>query len=138
MKKFVSVVMLAVILAMGAGSVALAQDPTATPIPPTATPTPPVAEPVPDDFAPPTAGVPTKGAELLDKVKIMGDWVFAVLLAISIIFIVVAAFEFVTGQGNAEKMTGARQKIIYAAIGIGVALIATGIDDVLRSIIGVE
>ena len=124
MKKFVSVVMLAVILAMGAGSVALAQAPT--------------AEPIPTDLAPPTAGVPTKGAELLTKVSTMGNWVFAVLLAISIIFIVVAAFEFVTGQGNAEKMTAARQKLIYAALGIGIALLATGIDDVLRSILGVS
>ena len=124
MKKFISVVMLAVILTLGVGAFAMAQSPT--------------VEPIPSDVAPPTAGVPEKGTELLTKITIMGNWTFAVLLTISIIFIVIAAFQFVTGQGNAEKMTEARQKLIYAALGIGIALLATGIDDVLRSILGVS
>ena len=140
MKKFISIVILATILTMSFGSVASAvhtlSGATHTPAPtPTSTPGPGVPEAVPSDVAPPGVGVPKKGADLLKKIETMGSWTFAILMTISIIFVIVAAFEFVTGQGNAEKMSGARQKLIYAAIGIGVALIATGFDDVLRSIL---
>ena len=121
MKKFFSVLMLASILTLGVGSVVLA-----------------AAETIDSDFAPPTTGIPATGNELLDKISIAGNWVFAVLIAVAVIFILMAAFDFITGQGDPEKMTAARQKIIFAAIGFGVALVATGLDNVIGSILGIS
>ena len=120
MKKFFSVLVLASILMLGGAGVVLAQ------------------EDINPEFAPPTAGVPDTGNELLDKITIAGNWVFAVLIAVAVIFILMAAFDFITGQGDPEKMSSARQKIIFAAIGFGVALIATGLDNVIGSILGIS
>jgi len=53
----------------------------------------------------------------------------------SIIYIVLAAFQFVTGGGDPEQVKGARQKLIYAAMGIAIALIAAGFPAVLRTIV---
>ncbi|MBI4138409.1 MAG: hypothetical protein HY482_02360 [Candidatus Wildermuthbacteria bacterium] len=79
--------------------------------------------------------LPVTGSDLLDRIGLIGNWIFAIFLAISIIYIVLAAFEFVTGAGEPAKVSGARMKLIYAAVGIGVALLAAGIDDIVRSIV---
>lgn len=84
---------------------------------------------------PDEADVPTTGADLLGRVDIIGNWVFAILMAVSLIFIILAAFQFVTGAGDPAKVTEARQKLIYAAVGIAVALLASGFDDILRNIL---
>ena len=81
----------------------------------------------------PTTGVPSNAQELLDRVNTIGNWVFAIFLAISIIYILMAAAQFVTG--GPEKVGEARQKLIFAIIGIAIALLATGFDDILRSIL---
>jgi len=78
---------------------------------------------------------PKTGADLLERVGIIGSWVFAIFLAVSVIYIVLAAFQFVTGGGNPEQVSGARQKLIYAAIGIAIALLAAGFDDIISSVI---
>ena len=75
----------------------------------------------------------TTGQGLLDKLGIIGNWVFAVLITVSVIYIILAAFQFVTG--GPEKAEEARKKLIFAVIGIAVALLAAGIDDVVRSIV---
>jgi hypothetical protein len=89
----------------------------------------------PTDFDLPTTGIPTTGTGLLERVALIGNWVFAIFLAISIIYIVLAAFQFVTGGGDPAQVTAARQKLIYAAVGIAIALLAAGFDDILRNIL---
>ncbi|MCH7828696.1 hypothetical protein IH982_02385 [Patescibacteria group bacterium] len=79
-------------------------------------------------------GPQTAGA-VLQIIQRVGEWVFAIFLAISIIFLVWGAFEFVTGEGNPEKVSSAKRRLLYAIIGIGLALLANGVDDVLRSIL---
>jgi len=83
----------------------------------------------------PEEGIPETGAELLDTIALIGNWVFAIFLAMSVIYIILAAFQFVTGGGDPAQVSGARQKLIYAAIGIAIALLAAGFDDILRSIL---
>ncbi|MDP4006994.1 MAG: hypothetical protein Q8P55_00145 [bacterium] len=83
----------------------------------------------------PTTGIPTTGADLLERIALIGNWVFAIFLAISIIYIILGAFQFVTGGGEPVAMSAARQKLIYAVIGIAIALLAAGFDDILRNIL---
>ena len=54
------------------------------------------------------------------------NWLFTILMAFAGIMIVVAAFYFVTASGNPETVAKARQFIIYALIGVIVALLARG------------
>ena len=78
---------------------------------------------------------PQAGADILLIINTIANWVFGIFLAIATIFIVIAAFEFVTGTGDPTKIQAAKQKLIYALVGIGLALIANGMDDIIRTII---
>lgn len=80
--------------------------------------------------------VPETGAQLLSTVDTVTNWIFAIFVILSIIFILLAAFQFITGGGDAEKVSEARQKLIWAAVGISIALISKGLVPVIRSIIG--
>jgi len=55
------------------------------------------------------------------------NWAFAILLVMAALFIVVAAFYFVTAGGAPEKIEMARNLILYAIIGVVVALLAKGL-----------
>lgn len=92
-------------------------------------------EDLPSGFEPPLE-VPTTGADLIGLITTAGNWVFAIFLAISLIYILLAAFQFITGGGEPEKISEARQKLIYAIIGIAIALVASGLDDIIRSVLG--
>ena len=91
---------------------------------------PPVGQALPGE-----AEVPVTGGALLERIALIGNWVFAIFLAISLIYIILAAFQFITGGSDPAKISEARQKLIYAAIGIAIALLAAGFDDILRSIL---
>ena len=73
--------------------------------------------------------------EILQIITTIGNWIFAIFMAISVIFILWGAFEFVTGGGDPEKVSSAKKRLLYAAIGIALALVANGVDDILRSIL---
>ena len=79
--------------------------------------------------------VPQSGGAILGRIQLIANWVFAILLAISLIYLILAAFQFVTGGGDPAQISGARQKLIYALIGIAIALIAAGFPAILRSIV---
>lgn len=68
-------------------------------------------------------GLPHAGAstnQLQDILRI----VFAVLAALAVLFIVIAGFRFVTSQGNPQEVSKARSTIVYALVGLIVALLA--------------
>lgn len=54
------------------------------------------------------------------------NWLFAGLIAFAAIMIVVAAYYFVTASGNPETVAKARHFVMYALIGVVVALLARG------------
>lgn len=80
---------------------------------------------------------PTTGAELLLLFDNITDWIFVVLLVAATIFIVLAAFQFITQGGDPGAVTQARTKLLWAAVGIVVAVMAKGIPIVIRNIVGI-
>ena len=81
-------------------------------------------------------GGPATGLALLDLVDLLTNWVFAIFVILAIIFVLLAAFQFVTAGGEAEKVSEARQKLIWAAVGIIIALISKGLVPVIKNIVG--
>ena len=79
--------------------------------------------------------IPTSGDTIIARIQVISNWVFAIFLAISLIYILLAAFQFVTAGGQPDKVSEARQKLIYAAIGIAIALIAAGFPAIIRTIV---
>ena len=61
--------------------------------------------------------------------------IFTALLILASVFILLAAFQFITGGGDPEAMGQARSKLIWAAVGIGVALVARGLPGIIQNIL---
>ena len=79
---------------------------------------------------------PQSGSVVLETIDAITDWIFAILMVIAVIYLILGAYQFVTGGGEPEKVNEARKKLLYAIIGIALALAANGVDDVLGNIIG--
>ena len=73
---------------------------------------------------------------ILNTVCIVFDWAFYFLIALSVIFIIVAAFKYLTAAGNPEKVAAAGSTLLYAAIAVGVALLARAVPLIVASFLG--
>ena len=62
------------------------------------------------------------------------SWMILILIAISIIMVVMAAFQYVTAGDDTEKTSKARRTLTYSAIGIVVALIAYGFPQIVANV----
>ena len=78
----------------------------------------------------------TTGAGLLNLIDSVTNWFFAIFIVLALIFILLAAFQLVTAGGDEAKLGEARAKLIWAAVGIMVALISKGLVPIIRSIVG--
>jgi hypothetical protein len=88
---------------------------------------------------PPTETIPTnvtKAQDFIDLIEVITDWIFVLLLVVAVIFVVLAGFQFITGGGDPAAVSEARTKLIWAAVGIGVALMSRGLAPAVRNIIG--
>jgi len=65
--------------------------------------------------------------DLMTALGKVADILFNILIAVAAVFIVWAGISFVTAGGDAEKVEKARSMIMYAVIGIIVAILAKGI-----------
>lgn len=64
------------------------------------------------------------------------NWMIYILIAVSILYIVYAAFLYVTGGDDAEKISSARKTITWAAVGVAVALLAASVPTLVSGITG--
>jgi hypothetical protein len=65
----------------------------------------------------------------------IGNVLFGALLLIALIYILLAAISFITAQGDAAKLKVAQDRVLYALIGIAVAVLAQGMIALVRSLI---
>jgi len=73
---------------------------------------------------------------VLNTVYTFTDWAFFILLAIAVFYIILAGIKFVTSGDNPEEVAKARSMILYAAVGIGVALLARAVPSLVRFVLG--
>jgi len=52
------------------------------------------------------------------------NWIFYAAIVLSIALVLVAAFKYMTGSGDPEKIKSAHKTLLYVAIGVAVALCA--------------
>ena len=62
-------------------------------------------------------------------------WIFWFVLVLSVIMILVAAFDYVTAGDDTEKTTRGRRRLTYAAVGILVALLAFAFPTIVSSLL---
>ena len=64
------------------------------------------------------------------------DWMFAILVILSVFFTILGAFRMITAGGKSENVTEGKNYILYAAIGLAVAFIARALPGVVKAIAG--
>jgi len=55
------------------------------------------------------------------------NWLFGIVIALAAIMIVWAGYAYITSAGSEEKMKTALNTLIYALIGVAIALLAKGL-----------
>jgi hypothetical protein len=63
-------------------------------------------------------------------------WFQNILLILAVIFILWSAYLFISAGGSDTKVKAARDTLIYAAVGIGVVLLAYAVEFVVRQLLG--
>ncbi len=66
------------------------------------------------------------------------DYMFLVLISVSVIMAIWAAFLYVTAEGEEEKLTKARRILTYVAVGVAVALLAVAVPKIVGNIFAVS
>jgi len=64
------------------------------------------------------------------------NWFFGIVVIIAAIMLVAAGFTYVTSGGNPDKMKTALNTLIYALIGVAIALLAKGLVFMVCTFIG--
>ena len=72
---------------------------------------------------------------VVDPVKRIIGWVYTVFFILAVLFILMAAFTYLTAAGDEAKLAKAKNQIIYAAVAVVVALLAIGFSSIVGSFI---
>lgn len=82
------------------------------------------------------AALPTSCQGFVDLFSNVGDALSAIIFALAIIMLLVSAFYFLTGGGNEDSQKKAKTYLIYALIGLVVALFAFVLPNIVESVLG--
>jgi hypothetical protein len=98
------------------------------------------AQNMPLPVAPVTTNVPqgniTSMQSVLQMLCTVFAWAFYFLIVLAVIFIIIAAFKYLTAAGDPEKVKSAGTMLIYTVVAIVVALLARAIPLVIGSFLG--
>ncbi len=78
----------------------------------------------------------TTVADILGILQFVIRIIFTLLLIVAVGFILFAAFKYLTAMGDPAKVGEAHKALLSAAIAIAVALLATGVEFIVRNILG--
>jgi magnesium-transporting ATPase (P-type) len=72
---------------------------------------------------------------LVDVLKTIVKWTYIIFFIIAVLFIIFAAYNYLTARGDPEKVKNVNSQLIYAAVAIVVALVAVSIDLIIKNFI---
>ena len=75
---------------------------------------------------------------LLSTIFYAANWIFTIMIVLVILFVLWGAFEILQAAGDAERVNSGRDRITYAAIGLGIALMARAVPAIVRYVVGVD
>lgn len=80
----------------------------------------------------------TASTDIEALVTAVARWISIVVSVIAVIFITLGGVGYITAGGDAEKATGARQKIVYGLVGLAIAALAWGAEALVRSFLALK
>jgi len=63
-------------------------------------------------------------------------WIFTLLIVLTVIFILYAAYLYLTSAGDEEKIKKANHQLLYAAIAVIVAILSRGLPTLVSLFLG--
>lgn len=96
------------------------------------------------DCIPTPGGIPCPGQTILasgvggvrDLIGTIANWMFVILLIVAVLYIILAAYQYLFSAGNEENVAKAHKMLIYAVVAIAVAFLARGIVFVVQQLVG--
>jgi len=79
---------------------------------------------------------PTTGGAVVELIVQLTNWLFVGFMVLAVIFIVLAAWQFISSNAEPAAVAQARSKLLWAVVAIIVAVLSRGIVTAARSIIG--
>jgi hypothetical protein len=64
------------------------------------------------------------------------NWLFYFLIILAVIFIIIAAFKYLTAGGNEDNVKAASHMLLYAVIAIIVGIVAKAVPGLVGSFMG--
>ena len=86
-------------------------------------------------FEEPTKPITTAG-QVTEVINRVASFLFAVFIALAVVFLIVAALFYLTAAGNEEQVKKAKNILVYAIVAIVIALIAGGVTTFIGDILG--
>ena len=84
-----------------------------------------------DDVVPSAATLtkvePIPETNVENTINFLTNWFFAIFLIVAVWFFIWAGFTFLTANGEPDKVTKARNQVLYGVIGVLVAVLAKGL-----------
>lgn len=85
------------------------------------------------------AGVPRGGSGTLSSALSVGIQIFLiVVIIVSLGYLMWAGINWIRSEGDPQRVTAARNQIIYAIIGLVVALGAFAITTIIGGVLGIK
>lgn len=76
---------------------------------------------------------PSTVGGIVDIIRQVVRWIYIIFFIIAVLFIIMAAFTYLTAGGDPEKVAVAKNRLIYAAVAIAVAFLAVGFEAIVRN-----
>ena len=74
--------------------------------------------------------------EIVSIIKKITGWMQGIFFLLATIFILYAAFTYLTSGGDEEKTKKAKSTIVFAIIAVAVALLATAVTPLVQTFLG--
>lgn len=74
------------------------------------------------------------GITVWDILNAVLGLVWPIMAAVAVIMFIIAAFLFLTSSGDPAKVGAARQSVVWAVAGLGIALISFSIPYIVRNV----
>jgi len=75
----------------------------------------------------------TNYCQFICKVRLFSRWMYGILMALSVVFILYAAFLYLISQGSDERISTAKKVLIYAIVALVVGVLAGSIPALVES-----
>ena len=99
-----------------------------------------LAQQIPPALPPQQTNIPQGNIQnlngILNSLCTIFAYMFYFLIVLAVIFVLIAAFRYLTAAGDPEKVKGAGTMLIYTVVAIGVGLLARAVPLVVASFLG--